>query len=265
MENRLYEIRSKLLKEKTVTNIQDLRFFSQTQMARVRAGFIGLKGIVTRSQCNRPLLIGNNVEILALEKSCLSLFGPNEIPSNEYARNKYFPTASSVGFIPYWTHLNPPTFSTTKLRLQANSKLSMGPNSLICRGTYISVWPNQELRMEANTYVGHNSYINTRMGLRIGRNTAIGHSVTIMDYDGHPIFFEGQTGNAESYGGKSDPIKIEDNVWIGFGSTIMKGITIHNGAIVGSKSVVTRDVPPNTIVAGNPAKVIRENVTWRAF
>jgi acetyltransferase-like isoleucine patch superfamily enzyme len=57
---------------------------------------------------------------------------------------------------------------------------------------------------------------------------------------------------------KRKPIKICDKSWIGFNSIILKGVTIGEGAIVGAGSVVTRDVPPWTIVAGNPAKVIQD-------
>ena len=54
------------------------------------------------------------------------------------------------------------------------------------------------------------------------------------------------------------PIVLEDKVWIGINSTILQGVTIGYGAIVGAQSVVTRDVPPMTIVAGNPARIIKK-------
>ena len=54
------------------------------------------------------------------------------------------------------------------------------------------------------------------------------------------------------------PIVIKDKAWIGFNSIILKGVTIGEGAIVGAGSVVTKDVPPYTIVAGNPARIVRE-------
>lgn len=56
---------------------------------------------------------------------------------------------------------------------------------------------------------------------------------------------------------RSDSVRIEDDVWIGAGSIIMNGVTIGKGAVVGCGSVVTHDVPPHTVVAGNPAKIIR--------
>jgi acetyltransferase-like isoleucine patch superfamily enzyme len=58
-------------------------------------------------------------------------------------------------------------------------------------------------------------------------------------------------------------IKIGENVWVGQHATILKGVTIGNGAIIGASAVVTSDVPDNCAVAGNPARVVRERVTWR--
>jgi len=56
------------------------------------------------------------------------------------------------------------------------------------------------------------------------------------------------------------PIVIEDDVWIGANATILKGVRISRGSIVGSGAVVTKDVPPYSIVGGNPAKIIRSRL-----
>ena len=57
---------------------------------------------------------------------------------------------------------------------------------------------------------------------------------------------------------KTAPVIIKDNVWIGYGAVINKGVTIHSGAIIGANAVVTKDVPENCIVGGVPAKVIKQ-------
>jgi len=59
-------------------------------------------------------------------------------------------------------------------------------------------------------------------------------------------------------GAPAKPISIRHNVWIGFDCVVLPGVTIGEGSVVGARSVVTEDVPPYTIVAGNPARVIRK-------
>ena len=61
---------------------------------------------------------------------------------------------------------------------------------------------------------------------------------------------------------KSKPIIIQDDVWIGRRAIILKGVTIGEGAVVAAGSIVTKDVPPHTLVAGNPAKIIKKEVNW---
>jgi acetyltransferase-like isoleucine patch superfamily enzyme len=59
------------------------------------------------------------------------------------------------------------------------------------------------------------------------------------------------------------PVLIGDNVWIGARSTILKGVTIGDGAVVAACSLVSKDVAPRSLVGGNAARVIREDVDWR--
>ncbi|PGM54631.1 sugar O-acetyltransferase [Bacillus sp. AFS053548] len=100
-------------------------------------------------------------------------------------------------------------------------------------------------------YAGYNCTILDMAEVKIGNNCMIGPNVGIYTA-GHSI--EPKNRNKSGY---AIPIHIGDDVWIGGSCTILPGITIGDNSIVAAGSVVTKDVPSNTIVAGNPAKVIK--------
>ena len=77
---------------------------------------------------------------------------------------------------------------------------------------------------------------------RVGMLSGVAEAAARKNWDGVPM---GQ-------------VQIKDKVWIGFNVIILKGITIGEGAVIGAGSIVTKDVPAYTIVAGNPARIIRE-------
>ncbi|MCK4493954.1 MAG: acyltransferase [Methylococcales bacterium] len=88
----------------------------------------------------------------------------------------------------------------------------------------------------------------------IGKNVLIAGRVYISDHDHEIDDFERSPINS---GLKIAPVKIEDEVWIGEGVAILKGVTIGKRAVIGANAVVTKDVPPYTVVGGIPARVIR--------
>ncbi len=93
--------------------------------------------------------------------------------------------------------------------------------------------------------------------ITIGSDAAFGPNVVIMDSPAHPTW--PPTSRNDYPGTELDrPVTVGDRVWIGNGALIMPGVTIGDNAVVGARSVVTKDVPPNTLVAGVPAKVIRQ-------
>lgn len=89
--------------------------------------------------------------------------------------------------------------------------------------------------------------------VKIGRHVMIGPRTCIYTAS-HPIYAPVRTAGYDC----SKPVTICDNVWLGGNVVVNPGVTIEEGSVVGSGSVVTRDIPPNVIAAGNPCRVIRQ-------
>jgi acetyltransferase-like isoleucine patch superfamily enzyme len=121
-------------------------------------------------------------------------------------------------------------------------------------GCTISVNGGGNLTIKSG-YMNQNGQIDCYESIYIGENVKIGPNVVIRDSDNHLIIREGGTVSA--------PIRIEDNVWIGLNSVILKGVTIGEGAIIGAGSIVTRDVPPHALAIGVPAKVIKKDIWYK--
>ncbi|MCA9367244.1 hypothetical protein KC887_03205 [Candidatus Kaiserbacteria bacterium] len=90
----------------------------------------------------------------------------------------------------------------------------------------------------------------------IGNRVSIGANTLIMDTDFHPVDINKRREHGNI--GDAKPVHIEDDVFIGAHSMILKGVHIESGAVIGAGSVVTKSVPAGTIVAGNPARVIKQ-------
>lgn len=89
----------------------------------------------------------------------------------------------------------------------------------------------------------------------IGNGVRIGRNVSIRDYNGQHVIV------SNSYKTHA-PVKIEDNVWLCTGCTIMPGVTVGKGSVVAANAVVTKSVPPFSLVAGCPAKIVKQNIEW---
>ena len=108
-----------------------------------------------------------------------------------------------------------------------------------------------EIRVGHNVFINQNCTIYDLGGVDIGDDVLIGPNVSIIT-SGHPL-----EPSQRRAGVTAAPIVIERNVWIAAGATIIGGVTVGENSVVAAGAVVTRDVPPNTLVAGVPAKVIR--------
>jgi Acetyltransferase (isoleucine patch superfamily) len=122
---------------------------------------------------------------------------------------------------------------------------------------YLDSYKGSFLSIGSNTYIGEGNNIRASGGnIKIGNDCLISQNVTIVASNHNyknfiPI-------NVQGWSCERNYVIIEDDVWIGAGSIILPGITIKKGAIVGAGSVVTKNVEAYTIVAGNPAKYLKD-------
>lgn len=148
----------------------------------------------------------------------------------------------------------------------SSDSIKIGSNSVI--SGVLLVFPHGGMiRIGSWCYVGEQTRIWSGTAITIGDRVMIAHGVNLFDNDTHPIsaserhahFRQIATeGHPKNFRLNDRPINIEDDAWIGANCTLLKGITVGQRAIVGAGSVVTKDVPADTIVAGNPAKIIRK-------
>lgn len=143
------------------------------------------------------------------------------------------------------------------VRLESKSQLEIKGHFTIFPGGRIIIGPNAKVELGNNSFISLNTKIICKDYIKIGDNCAISWDCLIMDTDFHNII---QNNNLNK---ETKPILIGDDVWIGSKVTILKGVSIGDGAVIASNSVVTKNVPSRCIVAGNPAKIIRENVQWK--
>jgi acetyltransferase-like isoleucine patch superfamily enzyme len=143
------------------------------------------------------------------------------------------------------------------------STLRIGEGSIV-EGSVIADREGASVIIGKNTFIG-GSRIICAESVEIGDHVLISWGCSIVDHNSHAIDWQDRREDVRNwYQGKkiwdkvkSKRVMIEDHVWIGFNSIILKGVTIGHGAVIGAGSVVTKDVPPLAIVGGNPARIIR--------
>lgn len=121
-------------------------------------------------------------------------------------------------------------------------------------GCVITIEENAVLQV-GNGYINSNSKIYCFKEITIGDGAAISEEVVIRDSDNHELLYGGYE--------MTKPINIGNHVWIGFRAVILKGVTIGDGAVIAANALVNRDVPPNCLVAGVPAKIIKRDIRWK--
>ena len=166
------------------------------------------------------------------------------------------------------------------VRLRFASNIRLGPGVYLDNGVYLHACPGG-ISIGEGSFVMHHAELHVynfrdlpHAGIRIGRDCLIGEFSVIRGQGGVTIgdrvytsplvqvaavnhVFSDPTRPFVEQGITAQGITIEDDVWIGAGAIVTDGVTIGRGAVVAAGAVVTRDVPPHTVVAGIPARVIR--------
>ena len=159
------------------------------------------------------------------------------------------------------------TFSFRFLRSQQARAVEYGQGASTYLGTMFDVGPNGRVTLGKYALV-HGARIICDSEVSVGDYALISWNVVLMDTYRVPMNARERRSELElvptraprlaTAAVQAKPIRIERNVWIGFDACVLPGVTIGEGSIVGARSVVGESVPPFTIVAGNPARVIRE-------
>lgn len=144
------------------------------------------------------------------------------------------------------------------LLCENGAKLEVSGRFTAFYGADIRLFRNAQLLLKSG-YINAGVRIRCHHIITIGSNTAIAHDVTIMDDDAHRIIDSA----APEHTNKRCNIHIGDHVWIGSRAMILKGVTIGDGAVIAAGAIVTHDVPSCTLVGGVPARVLKENITWK--
>jgi acetyltransferase-like isoleucine patch superfamily enzyme len=108
-----------------------------------------------------------------------------------------------------------------------------------------------------DTFVGHDCKFQVADSIRIGNHTYVAGSVSVRDFDGHPVDAIQRRAKEPTPPEGIRPVVIGEDVWIGAGAVILKGVTVGSRSVVAAMAVVTKDVPADAVVAGNPARVIK--------
>lgn len=145
------------------------------------------------------------------------------------------------------------THSKSSLTAKQNSKLIVNGNFSCYEGCIITIEENAILKL-GDGYINSNSKIYCSDQITIGDGVAISEEVVIRDSDNHKLIYEGYE--------MTRPVSIGNHVWVGFRAVILKGVTIGDGSIIAANALVTRDVPPNCLAAGIPARIIKRNIEW---
>lgn len=143
------------------------------------------------------------------------------------------------------------------------TRIRVGAN-VVCRGILRREgFGDGEIVVGDDVYIGDDCILSAATSIEISSGVLLGHGVQVFDNNSHPLDAALRAADWKAIRDgtpraaiASAPVRIGEDAWIGFGSSILKGVSIGARAIVGAGSVVTRDIPESGVVAGNPARAV---------
>ena len=139
-----------------------------------------------------------------------------------------------------------------------NGRIEVGDDVHIGSPCTWDVGPNAELVIGNRVSLNYRGIVSVAQSVRIGDDTLIAGDVAIFDNTTHPVSPARRLARAPVMPPEVASVVIGRNVWIGIHCIVMRGVTIGDNSVVAAGSVVTKSVPPNTVVAGNPATPVRQ-------
>jgi acetyltransferase-like isoleucine patch superfamily enzyme len=140
-----------------------------------------------------------------------------------------------------------------RVQLSGDGELVLG-EGVSFNGTVVPVelvtYASGRIEIGNHTFINYGCSIAARASVKIGSYCHLGHYTFVMDNDQHGLVRRMELP-------QSDPVIIEDHVWIGSKAVILSGVRIGSCAVIGAGSIVTKDIPPRCVAAGNPARVLR--------
>ncbi len=143
-------------------------------------------------------------------------------------------------------------------------------NQSLCMGELLVIAPSGRIAIGDWCYLGPDSQLWSLESIEVGDRVYVSHGAKVFDNNSHSLSAGERHARYRELRTKGRhlipeevthrPVRIENDVWIGFNAAVLKGVTLGRGAVIGAAAVVTHDVPPYTVVVGNPARKVGESL-----
>lgn len=150
--------------------------------------------------------------------------------------------------------------SKTKIVIKGQNNILHIKSGVKVNGSFIEiVGDNCQIIIGKNSIIGDGCYLSAKeenIKLTIGDDCMLSRNAKLMTSDGHPIYQNAKVINS------AKDITLGDKVWIADDVTILKGVSIGANSVIGIGSILTKSIPNGSIAVGNPAKVVKESISW---